>query len=187
MKMNVDRKAVILITGLASILLLSRILPHIPNFTGSLAAIIFSASVLRSWRALAVLFLSYLLSDIIINNWLYSSHSFVWISDGFYWILLPYLLIFILVKSKLSRNFKPLSILSISFLSSVIFFLLSNFGVWMTSVTLYSKDAIGLGLCYLNALPYFGYELAGTLFYSCLYFSTYWLFSFEFLQNEQNA
>ena len=48
-------------------------------------------------------------------------------------------------------------------LSSIVFFLFTNFGVWLIG---YPKTLEGLITCYIAAIPFFGYTLAGDLFYS---------------------
>jgi len=52
-------------------------------------------------------------------------------------------------------------------LSSTIFFVITNFAVWMSG-TMYPLTMEGLLLCYTMAIPFFGNTLAGTLFYVSL-------------------
>jgi len=52
-------------------------------------------------------------------------------------------------------------------LSSTIFFVITNFAVWMSG-TMYPLTLEGLILCYTMAIPFFGNTLAGTLFYVSL-------------------
>jgi hypothetical protein len=52
------------------------------------------------------------------------------------------------------------------FLSSLIFFLVSNFGVWLIG---YPKTLDGLLLCYTMAIPFFGYSIVGDLFFGFLF------------------
>ena len=53
--------------------------------------------------------------------------------------------------------------------SSVLFFLVSNFGTWLVS-GMYTHDAGGLEACYLAAIPFFQNTVAGDLFYVTLLF-----------------
>jgi hypothetical protein len=53
--------------------------------------------------------------------------------------------------------------------SSVIFFLISNFGTWMLS-GMYAHTAAGLATCYVAAIPFFQNTVAGDLFYVTLLF-----------------
>lgn len=59
-----------------------------------------------------------------------------------------------------------------SLLSSVLFYLVTNFAVWYC-FDYYSTDGAGLTECYLRALPFFRYTLAGDLCFSTLLFGTY--------------
>lgn len=160
--------------GLALILIISRLVPHPPNFTAATAAIVFAAVSLRSWMSLVAILLSYWIADLIINNFMYSASSFQWITPGFYWIAIPILASFVIIRFSNSKNMDPLAIFKNSFGASLLFFIISNLGVWLHSVN-YSKDLNGLSLCYLNAIPFFGNELAGTLFYTSLIYCIYWL------------
>ncbi len=56
---------------------------------------------------------------------------------------------------------------------SVWFFLISNFGAWLSGMYAYSWS--GLAECYLMALPYFGNTLAGDTCYSILFFGVFHL------------
>ena len=47
--------------------------------------------------------------------------------------------------------------------SSVIFFVVTNFGVWLIG---YPNTVEGFITCYVAALPFFGWTIAGDLFYS---------------------
>jgi len=53
--------------------------------------------------------------------------------------------------------------------ASVIFFALTNFGVWLLS-GMYSHDVTGLLACYTAAIPFLQNSLAGALFYSAVLF-----------------
>ena len=53
--------------------------------------------------------------------------------------------------------------------SSIVFFLVSNFGVWALS-GMYPHSAAGLAACYIAAIPFFQNTLAGDLFYATLLF-----------------
>ena len=52
-------------------------------------------------------------------------------------------------------------------LSCIIFFLVSNFGVWALS-DLYIKNLEGLILCYTMAIPFLQSSLIGTIIFSVL-------------------
>ncbi|MBK6546484.1 MAG: hypothetical protein IPO78_07540 [Saprospiraceae bacterium] len=187
MNENLEKSSILILISLGIILVLSRILPHVPNFTASIAVILFAATILRNGWSFGILILCYWLSDLVINNWIYPASDFMWFTNGFYWIVIPYLIVFLAAKVYNRDHFSPLRILSSSFLTSLLFFVVSNFGVWISSVVTYSKDLNGLLLCYWNAIPFFSYELAGTVFYSSIIFGIYWLFESRFQVHEQRV
>ncbi|HEX5625254.1 MAG TPA: DUF6580 family putative transport protein, partial [Saprospiraceae bacterium] len=102
--------------------------------------------------------------------------KWLWYTPGFLWIWLPMIFVFISLKFGFRKEMSPIKLPLVSLGASVIFFIMSNFGVWLGSTTLYSKDLSGLSLCYVNAIPFFAYEFAGSLFYSLMIYSLYWLF-----------
>ncbi len=163
-----------LVFGLSLILLLSRILPHVPNFTAAVASLIFGAAILRKIWVFAAFTITYWISDLILNNTIYTKGEFLWFSKGFVGMIAIYALLFMFIKRNFTSVHHPFRLLFISLFSSTFFFILSNFLVWETS-TMYTKDFAGLLLCYLNALPFLGYECAGSLFYGSLLFGLYWL------------
>ncbi len=62
-----------------------------------------------------------------------------------------------------------------SLTSSLIFFLVSNFGVWVVAggVAPYTLNLEGIRNTYLLAIPFFGNTLAGDLFYCSLFFGAW--------------
>lgn len=56
-----------------------------------------------------------------------------------------------------------------SIVSSTIFFMLSNFGVWLEGV--YGYTILGLGQSYLAGLPFYGWSTLGTCVYSYMIYS----------------
>jgi hypothetical protein len=161
--------------GLILILFISRVFPHPPNFTAVLATILFSVSTLRSPVAFVGLLLSYLSADLIINNLIYSNQNFQWVSSGIMWILIPYVIVYFILTLFSLKSLSPLKLIIYSIGSSILFFIVSNFGVWLNSKVLYTKDFSGLMMCYYNAIPFLMNEIAGTIFYSTVIFSLYWL------------
>ncbi len=185
MSINRTNKTGNYIVGLSIILILSRLLPHPPNFTSVLAVILFCVSVLKSHKAFIFILLSYLVSDLIINNLIYENSSFYWISPGILWIIIPYVMVYGILYKIIKNPLSPIKLLASGSAASLLFFLISNFGVWINSQILYTPDLSGLFLCYYNAIPFFMNELAGTIFYTMTIFSLYWLFlkrsvSYEF-------
>jgi hypothetical protein len=59
-----------------------------------------------------------------------------------------------------------------SLLGSVLFFLVTNFGVWLGS-TMYPQSGAGLLAAYVAGIPFFQNTVLGTLFYSTLMFGSF--------------
>ena len=73
------------------------------------------------------------------------------------------LITFVFFKTNWKINFKNLFIFG--FIGSVIFFIISNFGVWAIS-SMYEKSFDGLVHCYFLAIPFFKNTFLSTLVFS---------------------
>jgi hypothetical protein len=140
-----NRQLILLLFVVFAILV--RLIPHPPNFAPITALAIFSGFYYRS-RLLGVLIplTAMLISDIFlgfssITPWVYA--SFISIS------------VFNSYQSKIN--------LSTTLFSSILFFVISNFGVWVIG---YPKSLEGLLVCYTMAIPFFVYSILGDLFYT---------------------
>jgi hypothetical protein len=70
----------------------------------------------------------------------------------------------------LSNRVKPLYVAGAALASSVSFFLISNFAVWLAGYIVYPKTFAGLISCYVAAIPFFQRGLASDLFFSAVFF-----------------
>ena len=126
---------------------LSRLVPHPPNFTPITAIALFSIINFKNkYFALSVPIICLFVTDLIlgislINLFVY--FSFILISTVGYFL----------------KKINLTSVLS----SSLIFFTITNFGVWLIG---YPNTFEGFIACYVAALPFFGWTIAGDLFYS---------------------
>ena len=129
--------------------ILSRFLPHPPNFTPIAAiALLSSKGFNNRWVVFLIPIVSLFISDLFIG--LHATIPFVYIS-------------FILI-ALLGLYVKKINIVSV-LLSSTIFFLVSNFGVWLLY---YPISTEGLLQCYTLALPFFLNTVLGDLVYGAL-------------------
>ena len=166
----------ILPIGLIFIVIISRIIPHIPNWTPVESIALFSgAYILRNKLAYLIPILGIYLGDLILNNTIYrtfypSEEGMIWISGYMIWTFLAMGGI-IFLGSRLKTNLKPIKIIGFSFLGSVLFFVLSNFGVWLGSV-IYAKSFLGLIECYTLALPFFKNSLISNLVFTMVLFGS---------------
>ena len=106
--------------GLILILAISRLIPHPPNFTPVIAVAIMSSCFFKNINlSIIILTLSMLLSDLFIG--LYYNIIFIYFS----------LILITIVFFKLSKRINYKTLFVFSFFGSLIFYIISNFGVWM--------------------------------------------------------
>jgi hypothetical protein len=152
---------------------LSRLLPHPHNFTPIAAIGLFGAATFdRRWLMLGAPFAALFVSDLLLNNIVYSQYyeGFTWITSG--WIYLAFALIILLGRVMLHQRVSVKNVAAASLSASVVFFLVSNFSTW-AETTLYPKTFDGLMLCYAAGLPFFGNTVLGDLFFSAVLFGGY--------------
>ncbi len=127
-----------------------RLIPHPPNFAPITAMALFGGLHFKNKKlAYAIPLLAMIVSDLFLG--FYSISIFVYTS----FIAITYI----------GTIIKNINISNI-FLSSLLFFIITNFGVWILG---YPMTIEGLLTCFTLALPFFGYALAGDLFFSLLF------------------
>jgi len=152
----------------------SRLIPHLDNLAPITAIALFSGAIFTNRTlAFSLPIAAMLLSDIALSYlkgypFFHSTLPFVYgtyiivVCIGFY------------IRNKLTAT--PILISTLS--SSFLFFLTTNFGVWLLeSGVYYSKDTAGLINCYTMAIPFFQNGLIGDLIYSTIFFSAFWLYT----------
>lgn len=154
----------------------SRCIPHIDNFSPLTAIGLFGAAHFdKKWKAFVIPITATWLSDLFLNNIIYTQYypEFTLFYQGFYWQYGSYLLITLLgyiIFNKITR----LNVLIGSLLSTVIFFLISNFGSWLGS-TMYTQNFEGLIQCYIAGIPFIQGTLLGGWVYSSILFGGYYI------------
>ncbi len=178
--MSFDSKKIWFIVGLIFIGAMSRLLPHPHNFTPIAALGLFGAAAIRPLKlAFIIPFLALWLSDLILMNIVLSTYYDGFRFFGHLWVYLAFLIIFLLGTS--IKKIKFWHILGLTLSSSLIFFLVSNLGAWMSS-TIYPTSLSGLIACYVAAIPFFGNTIAGDLVYSSLFFGSYFFYTRYYLK-----
>ena len=154
--MNNDRKKILAVLVIL-ILVFFRLIPHPPNFTPILAISVFSGIKFKSnLFSYFVPVLAMFLSDAIIGF-----HS------GIYLIYAT-----LIIAAAVSKRFNNINSAALS--SSFLFFLITNFHVWVISST-YPKTLLGIIECYTLALPFFAMTLLSTFFFT---YSLFYGFSY---------
>lgn len=139
----------------------SRLLPHPPNFTPIAALALFGGVYLQKRWALLIPMLAMLISDSLIGF-----HALMpWVYGSF--------LLTGLIGLWLKKHKQPQFILGAVIMSSLLFFVVTNFGVWVLPVSGYPHTLAGLVQCYVAAIPFFKTELLGTLMYTSVLFLLY--------------
>lgn len=144
---------------------LFRLLPHPPNFSPIIAIALFGGAYFSSRKAALILpLLAMGISDLFLG--------FHQVMPFVYGSFIAMVGIGFLLRS----NKRVLPIVSGVLGSSVLFFLVTNFGVWMTG-TMYPHTFSGLLSCYAAAIPFFQNTILSAVLYSGALFG-----SFEFLK-----
>ena len=127
----------------------SRLVPHPPNFT-SLLALSFYVPAMLGVRFIPALILSFVITDYFIG--FHNTVYFTWGSIIFIGLISKYF-----TENIIKRVLGAL-------LGSVLFFIITNFGVWSHGSYGYTFD--GFLLCYTLAIPFFTYSLISTFIFS---------------------
>jgi hypothetical protein len=140
-----------------------RLVPHWPNFTPVAAMALFAgASIRKKHLAFLIPFAALLLSDLIL---------------GFHSLMLAVYLSFalvVLLGSLLHNRIKAGTLLAASVGSSLLFFLITNFAVWVGS-PFYTQSFAGLMQSYTMGLPFLLNGLMGDLFYTAVFFGSFYI------------
>ena len=140
---------------------LSRLLPHPMNFAPISALALFGGVYLDKKHTFIVPLAAMLISDYFLGFypeilWIYGSFALVG-------------LVGLWLRSHRGIGQTALATLA----GSIIFFIVTNFGVWITGQVSYTPDAAGLIQCYAAAIPFFRNTLLGDIVYVSSLFGIY--------------
>ena len=139
--------------------IITRIIPHPPNFTPLIAVALFSGVYFKKRFSFLIPLSIYVISDLILG--VSDVSLFCWITIVFIYSL----------GTLLGKRCSFLNSLLFSFLSSILFFLITNFGVWLMGW--YPQNWQGLIQCYIAALPFFRNTLISAILYTAVLFGGY--------------
>ncbi len=135
-----------------------RLVPHPPNVSPIAAMALFGGAYMpRRAMAFVAPFAALLLSDLVLG--FYSGMDFVYFSFG----------LTVLIGWLVASRKTPLRVGAAALASSVLFFVLTNLGMWLFS-GFYPRTSEGLAACYVAAIPFFQNTVAGDLFYTAILF-----------------
>lgn len=139
---------------------ISRLIIHLPNFTPVIALALFGGVYLKKQQAVILPVLMMVIADLFIG--IDATFLFTWGS------MAAIALIGLWVRK--NKSFATVAGSSLS--SSVLFFLVTNFGVWLVQ-NMYPHTLAGLIECYVMAIPFFGPTLVSTVVYTAVLFGGY--------------
>jgi hypothetical protein len=152
-----------------------RLVPHPPNFTPIAALALFGAALLPN-KGLAMLLplVAMFLSDLglhAVSAWRLGS-GWMGAGSGFHrdmWFVYATVALITALGFLLRGRRTVASVGTAALASSLLFFLLTNFGVWGVW-DMYPKTWAGLVECYLAAIPFFHWTLLGDVCYATVLF-----------------
>ena len=140
---------------------LSRLLPHAPNVVPITALALFGGVYLDKKHTFIVPIAAMLISDYFIGFY-----------SGMLWVYGSFLAIGVI--GLWLRNHRCVgTTIGASLAGSVLFYIVTNFGVWLASQTTYPHTLGGLVDCYVMAIPFFRNTLLGDFGYVFALFGTY--------------
>ena len=142
---------------------LIRVLPHPPNFAPIAAMALFAGAYVASARlAFLIPLAAMLLSDLVLG--LHAGIVLVYVCMG----------VTVAIGMQLRKRLRVMPIALAALVSSVLFFVVTNFGVWATQ-GMYPMNVEGLVACYVAAIPFFQNSLLGNAFYTAVLFGGFGL------------
>ena len=150
-------KTIITFLFISVILALGRIIPHPPNFTPILATAIYTPYMINDkWIAVLIPLSAMFIADIIIGFhpymlWVYGAIGLSTLISSW--------------SMRFNKKYIQLGVMAI--LSSILFFIITNFAVWAIW-DYYPKTIDGLIICYIKAIPFFQNTLLGTIIYTAI-------------------
>jgi hypothetical protein len=148
---------------------LSRLVPHPPNVTPLTAIALFGGTYLSKRWGLLLPLMTVILSDVVLGgDWtlVFNWTAFALVGLIAWW---------------LRRHPTPGRVAASAVAGSVLFFLVTNIGVWVGGL-LYPRTMGGLRDCFVAAIPFFRNTLLGDVVYTAVLFGAYALVTSPRLQ-----
>ncbi|MGM0646870.1 MAG: DUF6580 family putative transport protein [Bacteroidota bacterium] len=141
-----------------------RLFIEIPNFTPVMALAFFGGAYFgKRHIALIIPFAAMIISDLILG--VHNTMIFVYLAFA----------IAVGIGTLIKNKSNVPGILAGALGSSIIFFLITNFGVWLTGFVGYPMTLNGLIASYVQAIPFFRTEVLSTLVFTTVFFGAYHL------------
>ncbi len=169
------RARALLLFALIAAAAISRLVPHPPNFSPIEAMALFGGAYFlnRSWAVLAPLAAMFL-SDLLLGI-LQGGLYFEYFASAHFLAIYACIALSAVLGFGLRGRVKSVRVLGYSIAGSLLFFLITNFAVWLTATDIVQFPACSasLGACYVAGLPFLKWTVLGTLFYAAVLFGGY--------------
>jgi len=153
-----NRNRLLIISSLVALAALARLLPHPPNFVPVAALALFAGALVPDRRlAFLVPLVAMLISDLFLG--FHAGMALIYVCMA----------ITVAIGMQLTNRIRFTTVAGAAVVSSVLFFVITNFGVWLTS-GMYGHNLSGLLACYVAAIPFYHYTLLGNAFYAAILF-----------------
>ncbi|MCB0515716.1 MAG: DUF6580 family putative transport protein [Chitinophagales bacterium] len=173
-----SNKTIFWVTMLILIAVVSRFFMFIPNFQPIIGISLLGAAYLqRKYWVFLVPIAAFWLSDVVLNNTVYAAYfpEFSLISYNFIFAALAMILV-VLIGKVMLKNKRWSNIWASAIVGGLLFFVVSNLGVWLFS-GMYPPNGAGLVACYVAGIPFLQNALLGDLFYTTFLFGAMQLVS----------
>jgi hypothetical protein len=141
----------------------SRLIPHAPNFTPIISLALFAGTYLQKKYAFVVPIAAMLMSDLLIG--LYDPISMAFVYGSF--------LLIVTLGFMGRQKVSVARVAGLSFAGALLFFIVTNFGVWVVANSMYPKTLAGLIECYVMGIPFFRNTIISAFIYSAVLFGVY--------------
>ncbi|MGA8182628.1 MAG: DUF6580 family putative transport protein [Terriglobia bacterium] len=145
----------------------ARFIPGAANFSPVYAGLLFSGAYLKRRDSIWFPVLLLAGSDLLVNSLLYQA-SFQWMQI-LNWVGFAAI---VMVGWWLQKRVNMRNVLVASVAGPSVFFVISNFAVWMTG-GMYPPTFGGLAACYAAAIPFYGNSLISAVLFSGILFGAY--------------
>lgn len=145
------------LVGLILVAAFSRLIPHPVNFTAVAAMALFGGTYLSKKQSLLVPMVALFLTDLVLG--FHSTMVFVYLAFA----------LIVILGWGLKEQKSAFKLGTFSLVSSCLFFVISNFGVWMMQ-GFYPPTLQGLMACFVAAIPFFQNQVTGDLVFTAVMF-----------------
>ncbi|MFN8284106.1 MAG: DUF6580 family putative transport protein [Chitinophagales bacterium] len=167
--MNAKNKQYILAILLITIGVVLRVLEWIPNFSPLTAIALLGGAYLidKKWSVIIPV-ISLLIGDVLLAF----KHDYPFIHNTIFFVYISYIIIVFFGWKLRDEKVNYLKVGGFALASSVLFFTISNFGVWIVG-TLYERNLVGFIKCFTLAIPFYKYTFLSDVLYSLVFFGIF--------------